>query len=383
MENPLAARLRVRRTLIPKDVSLSQSNSFLDLAGTWLLESGIQLPAGGVARYYRSDVGTNCRVSTEITGYAVSAFAFLHRLTSQVRYLDAARRAARFLSRTAWDRDGEIFPFEYSTDGDQVSALAYFFDSGIVARGLLAAWRATEDPELLAAAVRSADAMARDFGEACAPHPILRLPDKTPAPREGNWSRHAGCYQLKSALAWYDVYEATGQERYLGHYQRALEYALSTHQSFLPGDADPHRVMDRLHAYSYFLEGLLPRLDRAECASAMRWGLQTAARLLREISSGFERSDVCAQILRARLYADSLGAVPLDREAAEEEARRVASYQVRSADRRVDGGFWFGRRNGELVPHVNPVSTAFCLQALVMWRQYLDGKFEPVRQELI
>ena len=104
---------------------------------------------------------------------------------------------------------------------------------------------------------------------------------------------------------------------------------------------------------------------------------------MREISPGFERSDVCAQILRARLYAGSLGAVPLDREAAEEEARRAASYQVRGADRRAEGGFWFGRRNGELVPHVNPVSTAFCLQALAMWRQYLDGTFQPIRQELI
>ena len=104
---------------------------------------------------------------------------------------------------------------------------------------------------------------------------------------------------------------------------------------------------------------------------------------MREISPGFERSDVCAQILRARLYADALGVAALDREAAEEEARRAASYQTRSDDPRVEGGFWFGRRNGELVPHLNPVSTAFCLQALAMWRQYLDGKFEPIRQELI
>jgi hypothetical protein len=360
-----------------------QPKSFLDLAGTWLLDSGIQEPSGGVARYYRSDVGANCRVSTEITGYALSSFIFLNTLTSDARYLAAARRAARFLAQTAWDPGLAVFPFEHAGDGEQAPARAYFFDSGIIARGLLAVWRATNDPELLAAAERCADSMARDFGQVHAPHPILLLPDKTPAPREGNWSRHPGCYQLKSALAWYNVYEATGAQRHLGHYERALEYALSTHQSFLPGDADPHRVMDRLHAYAYFLEGLLPCLGRAECARAASWGIETVARLLREIAPRFERSDVCAQILRARLYADALGAVPLDREAAEEEARRAASYQVRSEDPRVNGGFSFGRRNGELVPHVSPVSTAFCLQALDMWRHYLDGTFELFRRQLI
>ncbi|MCL5743443.1 MAG: hypothetical protein M1541_05875 [Acidobacteria bacterium] len=368
--------------LIPKDILSLQQHSFLDLAGSWLLDSGIQEPSGGVARYYRSDVGVNCRVSTEITGYALSSFVFLQRLTSEPRYLEAARRAARFLARAAWDPRLGIFPFE-PAGGDQAPSLAYFFDCGIIARGLLAVWRATNDAELLDAALRCADSMARDFGQVRAPHPILVLPEKTPAPREGNWSRHPGCYQLKSAMAWYDVYEATGMQRHLAHYEQALEQALSTHRSFLPGDDDPHRVMDRLHAYAYFLEGLLPRLDQAECMRAARWGIGTAARLPRQISPGFERSDVCAQILRLRLHADALGVIPLDRRAAEEEARRVASYQVSSEDSRVNGGFFFGRRNGELVPHVNPVSTVFAMQALAMWRCYLEGTFQPDRRQLI
>ncbi len=362
---------------------MPQPNSFLRRAGQWLMDSGIQTPSGGVARYYRSDVETNRRVSTEITGYALSAFTFLHTLTGDARYLEAAGRAARFLAFTAWSRELDIFPFEPAENGDRAPAPAYFFDSGIVARGLLAAWRATKAPEWLAAAGRTADSMARDFGELGSPHPVLLLPDKSPAPAEGTWSRKPGCYQLKSALAWYDVYEATGKECYRQHYEEALAYALETHRSFLPGEADRNRVMDRLHAYCYFLEGLLPCLDRAECAEAARWGIGEVGQLLREIAPGFERSDVYAQLLRARLFADALGVVPLDREAAEQEARRAASYQIRSEDPRMDGGFLFGRRNGEPVPHVNPVSTAFCLQALVMWHQYLDGTFKPQRRELI
>jgi hypothetical protein len=53
--------------------------------------------------------------------------------------------------------------------------------------------------------------------------------------------------------------------------------------------------------------------------------------------------------------------VPLDREAADSEAAALVEFQL------PDGGFSFGRRGAELIPHVNPVSTAFALQALALW----------------
>jgi hypothetical protein len=33
----------------------------------------------------------------------------------------------------------------------------------------------------------------------------------------------------------------------------------------------------------------------------------------------------------------------------------------------VDGGFYFGRAAGAFLPYINPVSTAFALQALALW----------------
>src|ERR1700683_192586 len=98
--------------------------SFLEHAGCWFLHSGIQEADGGVARYYRSDSAKNLAVSTEITGYAVSAFAYLHALTGEAEHRDAAVRAARYLCRTAWDESGSTFPFEPG------SGRAYFFDTG-------------------------------------------------------------------------------------------------------------------------------------------------------------------------------------------------------------------------------------------------------------
>ena len=348
-------------------------------AGRWFLQSGIQEPSGGVARYHRADFARNAAISTEITGYAVSAFVFLHARTGEAAYLDAATRAARFLTREAWRADIAIFPFE-------IDGPAYFFDCGIIARGLLAVHRATGDAEFLNAAIACGESMAREFIRDGVIHPILLLPEKTPLAHEPRWSREPGCFQLKSAMAWADLAEVTGRADFRAHYEFALAQALDNAPRFLPGDGfsiDDERVMDRLHAFGYFLEGLLPAIDRPECRAALIAGIAQAGELLRRIAPSFERSDAGAQILRARINAAHYGVCPIDAEAAGEEARRAARYQIASDRASIDGGFCFGQRGGALEPFQNPVSTAFCMQALDQWDAFQRGEYRPDRLGLI
>jgi len=319
------------------------------LADEWLLHSGIQESNGGVARYYRSDLERNHAISTEITGYAASTFAYLHSLTGDQRYRERALSAAGYLTR-AWDAVAEVMPFEIDP-----SLFTYFFDCGIIIRGLLAA---KESDELATAISRS---MARDFDAGPDFHPILRLPEKLPMPRDPErWSKSSGCYQLKSAMAWVDLGETE-------LYERVLEFSLRSWGNFLPGNPDRLKIMDRLHPFLYFLEGLLPRAADPRCAAALCEGIRRTARYLNEIAPDFERCDVYAQLLRIRLYADARGAAPLDSEAAAREAERLVECQASSSDPRVNGGFYFGRKNGEWIPYVNPACTAFAIQALAMW----------------
>jgi hypothetical protein len=348
-----------------------------DRAGRWFLESGIQEPSGGVARYYRTDTATNHRISTEITGYAASTLVYLCNMTGDPRYPAAARKAGLFLTRTAWDPELKTFPFEHCTEGEP---LAYFFDCGIIVRALLSLWRTTGEAEFLDVARQCGRSMIADFGTEF--HPVVTLPSKKPVPGDGRWSRNPGCYQLKSAMALHELYEVTGHKEYLSAYEASLCASLQTHSSFLNMEPVRERVMDRLHAYCYFLEGLLPRADRSECARALAEGIDTVSCHLREIALGFERSDVRAQLLRLRLFAESTGA-PLDLHTAQHEAEKIRSFQCDREDTRMHGGFWFGRKSGELLPFVNPASTAFCLQALEMWRQYQAKEFRSDRLELI
>ncbi|HVW87529.1 MAG TPA: hypothetical protein VHB50_22735 [Bryobacteraceae bacterium] len=349
----------------------------LTRAGQWFLHSGIQEPSGGVARFHRADLHANKPVSTEITGYVASTLIFLFRATKDEVYLDRARRTAAFLCDHAWDDALGTFPFEHPSPSDSIDHHAYFFDCGIIIRGLLAVWRETREDRLLDLANQAAHGMIADFHSGSDYHPILNLPEKQPLTRQQHWSRMPGCYQLKSALAWLEVANITGDGELSGAYFEMLEDALRAHRDFLPGTPARARVMDRLHAYCYFLEAISPALDRSDCVEAYRYGLDAASHYLRDIAPEFARSDVYAQLLRARVYGAAV--VPVDMEAAREEAQALAAFQTSSEDPRVDGAFLFGRRDGELIPHANPVSTAFAIQALEVWRAFETGKEDPCR----
>jgi hypothetical protein len=333
-----------------------------------MLKSGIQEPSGGIARYYRSDLARNNPVSTEITGYGVSALCYLHQLTGEAPYLDGARRAGLFLTRQAWNADLGIFPFEWFADADQTAVTpAYFFDCGIIVRGLLKLWHATGEREFRDVARACGESMAVRFAHRGNIAPILHLPSFEPFEYGGSWSNNPGCYQLKSALAWLELFEETGDSAFRSHFESALDLALGDAPSFLPGTHERLRVMDRLHAFSYFLEALIPVAAAPRCRAALEDGIARLSHYLRSIRADFVRSDVYAQLLRVRLYAHRAGYVPLDENEAAEEAAAIPAFQYDSQDPRMSGGFSFGRRQGADLPYANPVSTAFCLQAAAMW----------------
>lgn len=340
--------------------------SVCQAAGEWFLRSGIQEANGGVARYYFSDRKRNAPLTTEITAYTAGALVLAAKQESDSRYMDAAIKAANYLVK-AWDSKCSAMPFECEAVGSRYS---YFFDNGIIIRGLLQVWRERETEEFLATAVKVGDSMMRDFADDDHFNPILELPGKKALPLEPKrWSRSFGCYQLKAALGWYELWQITKNERYLACYRQMLNAAIESHMEFLPGSDTDIAVMDRLHAYSYFLEGLLPVFNEPAAAEATKVGIERLASFARKVKPLFLRCDVLAQLLRVRLFADQNGVARLDENAAQEEVAWIQEFQSDDPDPRLQGGFWFGRKGREMLPFMNPVSTAFCYQALEMWNQ--------------
>ncbi len=288
-----------------------------------------------------------------------------------------AEQSARFLNRECWSTELDVYPFELG----EHSTKAYFFDSGIIGRGFLALWRANGDPALLNAAAEAADSMIAHFTATDGYHPILALPDRTVVPYREWWSQRPGCFQLKAALLWRELFEITGEARYEVHFRRALEFAMRKWPELLATETETLRVMDRLHAYCYFLEGLLP--EATAQADALRQGITEITRHLHQLEPQFVRSDVYAQLLRLRMLAESRGIVPMDQRLAEAELEALEAMQLDTKEEWARGAFAFGRRNGEIIPHANPVSTGFAVQAMTWWRDWVEGKFSATWQELI
>lgn len=346
----------------------------LEQAGKWFLHSGIQEASGGVARYYRVEDKHNLPLSTEITGYAVSALLELYQRTKDLEYLEAAERAGRYLFGT-WDRKLRTMPFEEDADR------AYFFDLGIIARGLLRLWRVTGENWQKEIAHECGRSMMEDFAAGRGFHAILSLPAKRPLPADPWWSRHPGAFQLKAALAWRELAELLNAPAFLKPWERQLEFSLSVWRELV--EVEPDRRMDNLHPLGYFLEGLLPVLDRPACAEAMREAMSLYSHLLRELTPEFARADAYAQLLRLRLFAEAAGVLPLDRAAAREEFDHITAWQDASDDIHRFGGFAFGTRQGVTLPFANPVSTAFCMQASAYWFERKAGAFRADWRELI
>ena len=105
-------------------------------------------------------------------------------------------------------------------------------------------------------------------------------------------------------------------------------------------------------------------------------GIHRTAHYLNDLAADFARSDVYAQLLRVRVYTDWCGAARLDRAAADSEARQLARFEA------PGGGFYFGRKGGQWLPHLNPVSAIFALQALDLWRSAAAGG-PPVHRHLL
>jgi len=321
-------------------------------AGNWLLNSGIQAPDGGVSRYRLTNSGQNLPSSTEITGYAVSGLCHLFEETGDEQYLSAARLSGDFLTHKAWDAQSSSMPFEIH----QGARYSYFFDCGIIARSLLWLHRLTGDEVYLSRARDIGTAMERDFQSIKGFHPIVLLPCKSPEDYAIWWSKTPGAFQLKAALAWRDLGETLDNHHFLDLYDRVLHFALEHYSETLDNETEELKKMDRLHAWAYFLEGLQAVSDREPIQYLLRSALAHGEKLREQLAPQFLRSDVCAQLLRIKLLA---GGKPN-----EGELIRIESFQYDSQDPTLDGGFGFARRDGELTPHVNPVSTVFCLQAL-------------------
>ena len=311
-----------------------ENTTALQRAAHWLSQSGLQNQSrnshlrGGVAAWYEIQERQYPFLYSEITGYAISTFVFLSRVTGKKKWLKNAALAARWLIDHATGADGGVKTRFYlikhyvSPNYCFHQGRVYAFDTAMAGYGLLQLYREVKKEEYLKAAGHSLgfliDQMRKKDGSF---FPYFDSKTKKPGEDLEKWSDQAGTFHAKLALFLIDYYRLT-QDRYYKRCAESLLDAVLQKQEkdgrFVTGRSD---LSTHLHPHSYTLEGLsyggqhLKRKDYwVACHKGFLWMLKgvsgdgSVSSIYTDGSfSHHERSDIVAQVLRigAILYTQN------------------------------------------------------------------------------
>lgn len=377
------------------------------LAGRWLAESGIQHRDrdirlnGGVAAWYEQDKKIYPFLYSEITGYALSAWAFLGRILGGSPYLKNMERAERWLACHAQLPHGGIKTRmylvkhyaspNYSFDNGRV----YAFDTAMAGYGVMQLYRLSRRPDHLM--------FARDLfrfltGKMRRKDGLFHAFYDSRTRRTGEdlekWSDQCGSFHAKHALFFVDYHRFAGEADGARAAENLLDAACRLQKMdgrFVTsrGDGSTH-----LHPHAYTLEGLLyggvflkkPAYVKA-AARGFRWMLNgvsgdgsVSSNHIEGKFSHHERSDIVAQALRigAILYAldPSAWKPVLPTLAKIREHLMLFQFLGRGRQR---GGFVYGAATDGLQrPHLNAWATMFALQAVWMHEEFVVRRKKAV-----
>jgi|GEM_PF-517732 len=363
-------------------------------AYNWLLSSGIQdKRSGAVFSWFDPEQNRYAFIYPEIMGYFITEQCYLESFSEIFGplCLSAARSAADWLIKYGFDSSGGVLPI-FSVEGRPESfgtfgrSHIFTFDNGIIMNGFLNLYRRTDEPAYLDAAKTVASFLLKNTlrpGKKIMPLYCLGtgLPEEDPP----HWSRSAGPFLAKTAIAFLNLHDLTKDPAYLSAARslcdNAKRFQSKDGRTFSP-DGTTY-----MHGHCYAAEGLLVSglllKDEAFFSaglSAVNWFLSRVKEegSVRRWYNGPSEarpksfsSDIQAQALRLLLLA--AGASGNDRfrdpKAVSGLLSTLLYYQAeRPADKRVLGGFYYGTdpSSGRGIVNVNSWCTMFALQAMEM-----------------
>ncbi len=377
--------------------------SYVTKAADWLTGSGVQvisdnpLHKQGFVSWYEADTQSMPYVYSEITGYLVTMMCDLYDQTRDQRFLDSAKGAADWLLRTADPTTGGfrcLFPLKPSRF-DYKHNQIYVFDTGVIISGLVNVYRASKQDKYLAAAVKAADWLISDAQkDNGAFYPVYDVEKQSFNEQDNEWSLCSGSYHTKVAIGLVNLYEATQDVKYKEAAVKACDFALTFQQADGRFISFPTEGGTNSHPHSYSAEGLwvvgkvLGREDYLQAsAKATAWLLEWQSEygyIPRHFHNGEplynERVDILSQALRLaaiHLAEGRLLDTPETRAKLDKLVAVITRNQASSEDKRINGGFYFGRlSNGDVMPHVNVWVTAFAIQGLGRYDNYLRNSFK-------
>ena len=369
----------------------------------WFLHSGIQNVnkdheiEGSFNSWFDADKNNYYYVYSEITGYGITTLVFLNRHYPEEILLERAKMAAEWTINFAMHELGGVKTREYHYEADNQenysfdSEIIFSFDTGMVLNGMISLYNEIKDEKYLGASIKIADflinKMQKEDGSFYA---TLNAKESSLGDKEDKWSNQSGSFHSKLAIGLIDLYEVTKKEEYKKSAIAICEFALK--QQMLEGRFISFRdsINTHMHPNAYSAEGLIyaavklniPRYMES-CKKAVEWALSNQLEsggvppifmASENKFSNNERTDTLAQILRLGILLIRYNQISDDYLKKLEKLKdHLISFQEKEGSQK--GGFRYGaEEDGTELYHINSWCSMFSVQALLLYRKYIDEK---------
>ena len=237
----------------------------------WLLNSGVNILSqnekinGGVFSSYNLVKNQWDFIYSEITGYAVSVFSLLYKLSGDDIFLQRAKHCSNFLLNNQLSDSNEMafgsFIKGLFYPANKQIMECYSFDNAMIIQGLLDFYNISKDPQLLDSALKSGNwliKMQKQSGQFYSYYNPIKNNKSHPGPF---FYQDFGCLHAKHAIALLKLYKATGEKKFESSAKAVCDWVLSLQNEDGAFWVNQTKSYSYAHAHCYTVEGLLYAYD--------------------------------------------------------------------------------------------------------------------------
>ncbi len=355
----------------------------LDMALSWLENSGIVRNDGGVYCWYDMENDSYPFIYPEITAYYISTQLYLNQLEKAKVFGEWLVQNGQYKGRDQKAKGGfywKVFPEK------RKSKFVYTFDTGMCINALVELYRKTKNQKFLDSALLAGDWLVEKMQQPNGSfQPCYNLTLKDRYRIDDKWSRHPGIFHSKLSISLLKLYGLTGEGKYK---ESAVKLCHWAHLQDIFTDKKVY-----VHALCYGAEGMLYHANYFNDREYLTHAVWLASKIADTQGldggvgrwcylNGCEDQNTEATAQAVRLWIILSHMFPKDEffvENIESGLNYLFGKQCLKDNPRTKGGMFYAVLEGKLVPHINTCATLFFIQTLQM---YLDWKNKKLSRPL-
>jgi len=363
-------------------------NERIDAAVSWLLNSGIQNTqgenVGGIHGYYTGSGYPY--IYSEITGYGISTFLYLNKFFPRKIFLKRAKMAADWIVEKSVMSNGGVRPRLYNNGNTGMysfsSGNSFTFDTGMALNGIAMLFNETKD-SCLVAPIEKISSFLLKMQNADGSINAYASRDKKMNSFD-KWSNQPSSFHSKLAISLIEsgkiLNNQTIMEAASKICEKSFDYMKNTR--FV---TNKKTGFSETHPYCYSAEGLLYAGIELKNKKYISAAASSVNNLLTRIDPTVPcifddnrslyrtRSDTVAQLLRLSLILKNYNIMNVSDSKLKKLYELLETFQIMSGNQK--GGFAYGTdHDGTELNHANSWAAMFSIQALIMYKEHMDGK---------